>query len=485
MYYNNFLFFWGPVHPVQLKKKITHPYHRSIMESESFAGRPNFSRREGDFYGFDDSGDYHGRQPRQQSSSQRPVPMQPHVPNTLVLPPQPPKPVTRWLDISSAFRNRRLTNQSICDFSIPVNAPSRNDPTSALDPVALAFPFCTNFTSAASTTTSIRLNTSSTSVPNYFAGCYLEIGGVFALITLYRADTQVAEVDTPFAAAPPTGTLYTIRAQRPLYRGTVAAPVVGGNMSVTLDAGASSSSSTYHHCFVFLPGTVPPTSYRWAPIVAYDPLTRTATLGGGGIGNMAPEAGEPVEILAFTRDNVVPLVYTAQEPLQSAASSAGPAGGAGGGGGGGGAGGPSGAKPPMYRLKLSDLIMPNLPVANGYHGRLSDYSHIYVAINNDQGASFSNIFLSNNPYSNQALWKVPMSQFSNSMPFLYFDGGDIEQVVRFRPDQNMRVTIWLPNGQILAFQDQSPTFFFPGLYFPIDNNPFAQVTFTIGITRIN
>ena len=388
-----------------------------------------------------------------------------------------PKPITRFIDISSAYRNRLLPNQSVCDFSVPVNAPSRNDPSSALDPVLLAFPFCTNFTSAASTTTSIRLNASSTTVTNYFAGCILEIGGIFVTIKLYRETTQVAEVEPPLPTAPPTGTLYTIRAQRPLHRGTVAASGAG---TVTLDAGASSSAATYANAFVFLPGGNPPATYRWAPISAYNPTTREATLGGGGI---VCAVGEIVEILAFTRDNVVPLVYTAQEPTGAAAGPSSSLSGAGSGAGNG-AGAGAGNRPPMFRLKLSDFILPNLPVGNGYHGRLSDYSHVYVAISNDQGATFSNVLLSNSPFSSQALWKVPMSQFSTNMPFLYFDGGDVEQVVRFKPDQNLRVTVWLPNGQVLAFKEESPTFFFPGLHFPIDNNPFAQISLTVGITRV-
>ena len=393
------------------------------------------------------------------------------------LPAKDPPPVRRFLDISSAYRNRLTAGQSVCDFSVPVNAPTRLDPSTALDPVLLAFPFAANFTSGASTTTNIRLNASSTAVPNYFAGCILEVGGVFTTVVSYAADTQVAVVAPPLAAPPATGTLYTLRAQTPVYRGTVAGVTAAGVL--TLDPGASSSSATYTNCYIFLPGSTPPRSYRWAPITDYDPVLRQATVGGVGFGGFQPLPGDAVEVLAFTRDNVVPLVYTAQEPVgqppqSSLASSASLAS----------SSSRASTKPPMFRLRLSDLILPNLPVSNGYHGRLADYSHVYVGLSNDQGATFSNVMLSNNPYAGQALWKVPMSQFSTNVPFLYFDGGDMEQVVRLKPDQNLRVTVWLPNGQVLAFQDQSPTFFFPGHGFPIDNNPFAQISLTVGITRV-
>jgi hypothetical protein len=376
----------------------------------------------------------------------------------------------RYLDITSAFRNRQLAGQSVCDFSVPVNAPMRDEAGTALDPVVPAFPVEVNYTSGASTTTNVRLNSSSSGVDNFYRGCVLEVGGAFVDVVAYHSSTRVAEVQPPLPVAPPTGTVYSVRNRRPVYRGTVAA--AAGTQALTLDAAAAGASATYSQCFVFLPGSNPPDSYRWAPIAAYDGAAKTLLLGGGGLrgggGSPHPQVGEVVEVQAFARDNVVPLVYVAPDPNngQRPLLDSGP------------------SRTPMYRVQLCDFVLPNLPVANGYGGHITDYPYVYVGVRNDQGATFSNLLMSNNPAARQAVFKVPMSQYSTHVPFLFFDGGDIEQVLRISPDQNLRVTIWLPDGDVLAFRDVSPTFYFPGRGFPTANNPFAQVGLTLGVTRL-
>jgi hypothetical protein len=183
-----------------------------------------------------------------------------------------------------------------------------------------------------------------------------------------------------------------------------------------------------------------------------------------------PAAGDRAELITFTRDNVVPLVLSG--PLE--------------GGGGSGVNGFTAGKEttaPTYRIKLCDMVLPNLGVVNGYGGQIYNYPYIYVTLMNDQTTTFSDLMYSNNASAKSAMFKVVTSQFKDKVSFLFFDGGEIEQVVRLNLEQNLRVMVTLPDGSVLRFHEEQPSFFFPDKHYPIRSNPLTQTSFTFKIVR--
>ena len=144
----------------------------------------------------------------------------------------------RYIHIDSAYRDR-LTYPNIGDFVVETNAYTLNGPATAKDPILSAFPYESNQLQGGSTTTQIVLNVTSSNILNFYRGSYLEIGGVFSLITAYDGSSQIATVQTAFGGAPPALTLYSIRKELPAERSTTSNNATALNQ-VYLGAGSSS-----------------------------------------------------------------------------------------------------------------------------------------------------------------------------------------------------------------------------------------------------
>ena len=102
-----------------------------------------------------------------------------------------------------------------------------------------------------------------------------------------------------------------------------------------------------------------------------------------------------------------------------------------------------------YEIELVSLILPNKTIWAANGGRLGSYPYLYVRLSNvsSSGAGVKNIFYSNNPNSTRALFRTKIDDISEATPFVKFNGDGIVQTVKFKPRDNLRFTVYFPNGQ--------------------------------------
>ena len=91
------------------------------------------------------------------------------------------------------------------------------------------------------------------------------------------------------------------------------------------------------------------------------------------------------------------------------------------------------------------------------------------------GITYTYPIATNSPVASRALFKVPVT-FLQGISFLTLNYSGMRQTVSFKPNDSLRITIFLPNGDIL--KPQSPNYFtFFGGYqqFPIPSDPLTQI----------
>jgi hypothetical protein len=364
----------------------------------------------------------------------------------------------KYIDLDSTYRNRKLYKNP-CDFVLDINAATRDTAPTALDPILLSFPYEANLTAALSTVTQIPLSVNASSIRNFYTGSYLEINGLFRLITFYDELTQIATVSPAFPAAYPALTNYTIRKAVPFEGPLTTGGLSPSATSIILNAASSPVDNFYVNFYVFLPGLTPPSSYQYSRILSYNGATKLATVAVPF--TSAVPAGTTYEILEFTRDNVVPLRFNGNQVI---------------------------GNPSPYEISLTNLIVPNRYVLNGYGGTLADYSHVYVSLYSANATTSTNAIFSNNNNSLQALFKVPISSLylQANQQFYNFQFTNMNQTISFRENDSLHFTVSLPNGQVLAFEPINKDTYFQDYIgqFPIETDPLEQVTALFEIIKL-
>jgi len=107
-----------------------------------------------------------------------------------------------------------------------------------------------------------------------------------------------------------------------------------------------------------------------------------------------------------------------------------------------------------YKIGLKYLVIPNqiLNVSRG--GKLDNYPYVYVQIYNDGNRGALNVMASDNPNAALAVFKCPIDKNLYNRPGSFFTlkTPNKDQIVKFRPDQNIRITLTLPDGTIISNQ---------------------------------
>lgn len=103
-----------------------------------------------------------------------------------------------------------------------------------------------------------------------------------------------------------------------------------------------------------------------------------------------------------------------------------------------------------YEVSLISLTLPNESLLTG--SRISFYPYVYVEFSNataPSGASKELIY-SNNPNSNNALFIAPISQMVQPLisTFINVSSGGMSQIVKFKPNDNLRFSVYLPDGTL-------------------------------------
>lgn len=160
------------------------------------------------------------------------------------------------------------------------------------------------------------------------------------------------------------------------------------------------------------------------------------------------------EIEAYTRDNWTPFNYNGS--LVSSQQSI------------------------CYEVELLNLILPNSTLVSG--GRAIYYPYLYVRLESVSSASAGNrgTIYSNNPNSDRMEFRAVVDdnvQPANS-PFIKIDSDGMVQTMKFKPTDNFRFGVYLPNGTLFQTVDQD-------WYSPTLPNPLVQISALFSLKRID
>lgn len=189
-------------------------------------------------------------------------------------------------------------------------------------------------------------------------------------------------------------------------------------------------------------------------IMYYIASTKTAVLDQPfSVDPLSNPGAQTYEILGFTRDNLVPLSFSSaiasnQESI-------------------------------CYDIELVSITIPNKVFACGNGGRCNTYPYLYVDLQNvSAGSSGSDIMYSNNPNSSKALFRAGVDDNVNYIisPFVRINGDGMVQRLKFKPTDALRMTVRLPNGELVRFLEKDTTS-------PLPPDPFLQISAIFGIRR--
>lgn len=280
-------------------------------------------------------------------------------------------------------------------------------------------------------------------------------------IISYNSTTRLAQVDEPFSAFAYSD-VFAIRTALPYEIGTLASN--GTTTTAFLPTATSSAVNDYYrgdYIRFYSLSTVRNDMRRIVSYVAYteDPVTKVKTF----VNKVTFEppldanttAGTPYEILQFTRDNAVPFNYTGNE-LGS-------------------------QEMVCYDIMLINVIIPNKSLSIAGSKRLPFYTHVYVEFTNETapGSGQTGLIYSNNPNSNRMLFRATIDDIASPLntAFLKFNGDNMVQTIKFKPNDNLRFSVRLHTGEYLQFTDAET-------YSPLAPNPDIQISAIFSINRV-
>lgn len=169
--------------------------------------------------------------------------------------------------------------------------------------------------------------------------------------------------------------------------------------------------------------------------------------------DVIPVAGDTFEILQFTRDNAVPFCYSGSLVSQQ--------------------------EMVCYQIELLNLVLPNKTLISG--GRTAFYPYVYVELQNvsSSSAGTKNIIYSNNPNAQKMLFRAAIDDIPNPVisPFIKIDGDGMVQTVKFKPNDNFKFGVYLPNGDPLETVESDA-------FSPSSSNPLVQISAVFSIKRL-
>jgi hypothetical protein len=230
--------------------------------------------------------------------------------------------------------------------------------------------------------------------------------------------------------------------------------VSGSGNNVVLPVTSNPIANYYTGSFIRITGVTPVFTSRITSYTGSAPLVgvaRQLTLSTNLPAALA--GGESYEILQFTRDNAVPFTYTGSMVSQQ--------------------------QMVCYEIELINLVLPNKTLTTG--GRIAFYPYVYVELQSVSGASSGtkNIIYSNNPHANRMLFRAAIDDIPTPLisPFIKIDGDGMVQTVKFKPNDNFKFGVYLPNGTLL----QTIT---PENFSPAPSNGFNQISALFSMKRL-
>lgn len=375
--------------------------------------------------------------------------------------------------ISNYYLGYTFTNTTLAQTRVILNY----DPTQASVGLNLALngsAVGNNFTITDTSTSSIihipvidgtgltALNYSQAYNDWYIVDETLSLGGniVARKIISYDYTTQLATLESAFPVGWAVTDVYTIRRSLPLEKWQVTA--ASGN-TLTI-AGASAVDNYYVGKFVYdstvkngaantivTPATAATNKAFY--IAGYVGATQTLTLKPPPVYAPFPSVNDNINIVPFAGDNCCPLIYTGSIASQN--------------------------ENVCYEISIVNLSLPNVVLSTG--SRITFYPYVYVQLTNISSPSMmsSNVLYSNNPNSANAIFICTITDIAQpvSSTFLKIDSGAMTQTIKFKPNDALRFSVFLPNGQL--FKPYRPDDLSPYPY-----NPLLQIDCVFSIRRL-
>ena len=189
-------------------------------------------------------------------------------------------------------------------------------------------------------------------------------------------------------------------------------------------------------------------------IVDYDAATRTVTVTPA-FSSVPVAATDVVEILQFSYDNATPFNYTGSLVSQS--------------------------QEVCYEIELVNLVLPNRTLNAQFGSRISFYPYVYVELQNVSGASAGTkgVIYSNNPNSTRKLFRAAIDDISDPLisPFIKIDSDGMTNTVKFKPNDNLKFSVMLPNGDLFETEDEE-------VFGPTVPNALIQISALFSIKRL-
>lgn len=357
--------------------------------------------------------------------------------------------IYKYLNIDSTYRNRNLYPYQT-NFIIPVSwsADPITDPFKAFDPISNAYPSEISTTQAITTGTTAVLNANASTIENFYINRYLQIGSEYRKITNYDATTKNATLETGFTTDPiPAGTTYYIRLEIPLVSGSVIADTVTDITSIykVFTDLTINPTNLYRGSFLYFTSGLNTGISRMIYECSNNAITVIKSF------PYTPSTGDTFNVLQFSRDNFCPLAYWGTRGMSN---------------------------PVCYSIELLYLMVPNKILKSGYGGTLDKYPYFILKLSNVETQYSDHALYSNNPNEKSALFRIPMPLTLRSETFFILKDSKCIEVVKFRPDQSLKVELLLPNGDPIIFKTTDNIS-------PEAPNPLIQISASFAIRRID
>lgn len=293
---------------------------------------------------------------------------------------------------------------------------------------------------------------------NYYNNYYLEnqTTNEVRLIESYDGITKLAKLQTPFTTWN-VSDIFNIRKTFPLHSGTIP---VGATTLTSYSVNISPTASTVHEYYKgdfirFYSSTTTRNEIRRIVSYVYDTVSDKWILSFIPSLPFVPAVGDLYEILQFTRDNAVPFNYTGTE---------------------------TGSQEMVcYDVQLINVIIPNKSLSVGNCKRLPFYTHLYVEFANETapGSGQTGLIYSNNPNSVKMLFRATIDDIAQpcNSNFLKFNGDNMVQTIKFKPNDNLRFSVRLHTGEVLQSAEKE-------MYSPHPPNPDIQISAIFSINRV-
>lgn len=154
------------------------------------------------------------------------------------------------------------------------------------------------------------------------------------------------------------------------------------------------------------------------------------------------------EILNFSRDNFNPISYSGNIVSQQESV--------------------------CHDVELLSLMVPNKPLKNAYS--IGAYPYFYVVFHT-LNITNKNVIYSNNSNSNRAVFIVKSITEDSNKNYSYLSLGGMRQTIKFKPNDNLTFSIYLPNGEKLEFLE-------PDNFSPYPCKDFLQISGVFSIARL-